>query len=155
MTSHFVPIRIAVLAVIEDQGQYLLLRRFKTGWRDGFYTCVGGHLEGKESLREAMARELKEEVGIEVSLEDLEFVHLLHISANVADDEFLYNIFRVKKYSGVPSICEPDKSDALEWFPIEKLPENIVPLIGHCLQKVQQGEYYSEYGWKDTERELA
>jgi len=149
MANHFFPVRVAVLAIIEAEDKLLLLRRYNTGWRDGLFTLVGGHADGNESLRTAMARELEEEIGIKVSDEDLDFVHLLHISPKVAGDEFFYNIFKVKKYQGTPSICEPNKADALEWFLFDKLPENIIPLMKVTLTKIYQGEIYSEYGWKD------
>lgn len=155
MANHFFPVRVAVLAVIEDKGNLLLLRRYKTGWRDGLFTLVGGHADGQESLREAMARELKEEIGIEVAPDALEFLHLLHISPKVAGDEFFYNIFKVKEYQGTPIICEPNKADALEWFAKSSLPDNIIPLMKITLDKIENGETYSEYGWKDSENDIA
>lgn len=143
------------MAVIERDGKLLLQRRFKTGWRDGFYSLVGGNAEGNESLREALSRELKEEIGIETDIGDLEFLHLLHISPKVAGVDFFYNFFKVKNYKGVPRLCEPDKSDALDWFSGDSLPANIVPNIKTSLEKIKKGEIYSEYGWESSETDLA
>ena len=151
--KHLFPVKVAVLAVIEKDGKYLLQRRFQTGWRDGYFTFVGGHADGNESLKEALVRELKEEIGIEVKAKDLEFMHLMHISPKVATAEFLYNVFYVRSYVGEPKICEPDKSDGLEWFSWDNLPENMIPIVKKAWELARSGTYYSEYGWLPEEVE--
>lgn len=153
MGNHYFPVRIAVTAVIEKDGKCLLQRRFNTGWRDGYFSMVGGHADGKESLKSALIRELKEEIGIDVQESDLDLVHILHISPKVASDEFIYNVFKVKAYIGTPSICEPEKSDALEWFDIHALPENTIPIVKRTLNLINTGSNYSQYGWLPDEVE--
>ncbi|NMB69868.1 NUDIX domain-containing protein [candidate division WWE3 bacterium] len=155
MSNHILSVRIAVLAVIEKDGKYLLQRRFKTGWRDGYFSLVGGNSDGNETLREALVRELKEEIGIQVKTEDLDFIHLLHISPKVAGNEFFYNVFYVKAFTGEPKICEPEKSDKLEWFSWENLPDNLIPTVKKCWEDARSGIYYSEYGWLPNETEKA
>ncbi|HIE41446.1 MAG TPA: NUDIX domain-containing protein, partial [Candidatus Aenigmarchaeota archaeon] len=58
------------LVLIKDN-KILLSRRFNTGFHDGEYSFPAGHLDGNETLIQAMVREAKEEIGIELKPEDL------------------------------------------------------------------------------------
>lgn len=73
----FIP---SVYLILLKDNKILLLRRYNTGFRDGEYSFVAGHLDGNETLRQAMIREAKEEANIELDLTDLELVHTMNRS---------------------------------------------------------------------------
>jgi 8-oxo-dGTP diphosphatase len=58
----------AVYLILRRDSQVLLLKRANTGYQDGKYSLIAGHLEGDELATEATAREAKEEAGISVTL---------------------------------------------------------------------------------------
>ena len=60
----------AQLFLIEGD-EILLLRRYNTGYEDGNYSIVAGHIDGNESVIKAMQREALEEAGIKIKEEDL------------------------------------------------------------------------------------
>lgn len=75
-------LRSAVYLFLINDDKILLSKRKNTGWEDGNYTLVSGHLEGNESVFDAMTREAKEEAGISVLKKDLEVVGVMHRLAN-------------------------------------------------------------------------
>jgi len=155
MPGVYFPVQIAVIGLLEKDGKYLLHKRNNTSWRSGWYSLPGGRAEGKESLKTALIRELREEIGIEALSDDLELVHIFHLAPKVASDEFIYHIFRVKKWAGDPFNAEPNKCTEVSWYPKENMPEKTVPIIKSIVIKIENGENYSEYGWKESETESA
>ena len=61
-----------------NKKQVLLALRKNTGYNDGEYELPGGHVEEGEDLFQAMIREAKEELNIELKREDLKIEHILH-----------------------------------------------------------------------------
>ncbi|MBX2870887.1 MAG: NUDIX domain-containing protein, partial [Saprospiraceae bacterium] len=66
------------LFIFNNTGQLLMARRYNTGYEDGNYSVVAGHVEEHETVLEAARREAKEEVGIGIAVEDFRFVHVMH-----------------------------------------------------------------------------
>ena len=63
----------------EGKKEVLLQERVNTGYMDGKYdVAVSGHLEKGETLAQAIVREAKEEIGIEIEPHNLEPVAIIH-----------------------------------------------------------------------------
>jgi len=135
-----------VYLVLIKNDKILLLRRFNTGFMDGYYSFPAGHIEPKETLRQAMVREAKEEIGIEIDKEDLRLVHIIH--RKESNEERINFFFTTEKYKGEPKIREPHKCDNLNWFNLNNLPDNVIPYIRQSIENISQRKIYSEYGWK-------
>ncbi len=125
-----------------------MLQRYNTGYEDGNYSFVAGHVEIEEGPVAAMLREAKEEAGITLSKEHLKFVHVLHRNcpdARVYVDYF----FEAHLWEGEPTIKEPNKCSALTWFPINNLPQNIIPYIKTILERIYRDKLvFSEIGYE-------
>jgi len=74
-----------------------------------------GHLDGGETVTQAAIREAREEIGIELSPEDVAVAGTMH---------------RKSRTERAPSNCEPDKCDDLLWAPLGTLPANTCPASG-------------------------
>lgn len=137
----------AYLVLMNETGQVLLLRRFNTGYHDGMYSLVAGHVEENETYTQAVLREAKEEAGIDLILDKLKVGHVMHRKSDTDGSERVDIFYVAKDWQGEVCNVETDKCDELTWFDIEQLPENVIEYIKVALNNIQQGVFYSEVGW--------
>lgn len=138
--------------ILKKDGKTLLLRRFNTGYHDGDQSLIAGHLDGEETFREAMAREAKEKVGIDVKPADLRVVHVMHRFEpdNPPGLKERIDIFTMADtWEGELSNLEPQKCDDLAWFNTNNLPGNTIPYVKFILQQIEDNVFYSEFGFED------
>lgn len=139
-------LRVAVYLLLFKDGKVLLQRRFNTGWMDGKYSLIAGHIDGNEAIYTAMIREAFEEANIKVTKEDLFPATVFHRKSS--DLEYVDFFFVAKNWEGEPTIMEKDKSDDLSWFPLDKLPETILPYIRDAINNYKNNIPFSESGWE-------
>lgn len=139
----------AVLPIIlnkkNDNIQILLHRRKDTGYEDGKWDISGsGHIDEGETAQMAVIRECKEELGIDIKIEDLSFVHLAHRVSKSGGRTYYDIYFLVNKYRGIPKIMEPNKSSELKWFEINNLPSDIMDIRKIVMDNFKNQIAYSE-----------
>ncbi len=134
----------AVHLLLIKEGKILLARRFQTGYEDGNYSLIAGHLDGNETARAAMCREAREEAAIKIEPAALQLAHVIH---RHAEDERIDFFFVATRWQGEPTITEPDKCDDLSWWELSQLPPNVVPYVRAAIESVAAGSIYSEFGW--------
>jgi len=104
---------VAVSTAVFRDGRALITRRARAPWA-GAFSLPGGVVEVGESLAEAAARELMEEVG--VVAEDYRFVR--HVEPIQRDGarvraHFVICVFAARWLRGEPALSE--EVDALDW----------------------------------------
>lgn len=109
--------------------EVLLQHRAGTGYMDGCWATVAGHVDPGESVHEAAVREALEEVGVVVEPEDLRPLTALHRLERGGPqvEQRLDAFFEVTRWSGEPVLREPDRADALAWHRLTALPDPVVP----------------------------
>jgi len=148
-TSRFTVIP-AVHLLLVASGEILLLRRFNTGYEDGKHSVVAGHLDGDEQATHAMAREAAEEAGLTIAVADLALVHVMH-RRSPGEPERIDLFFSARAWQGTPGVMERDRCDEVRWWPLERLPEPMVPYVRAAIGHYRRGVVFSEFGWTRDE----
>jgi 8-oxo-dGTP diphosphatase len=111
-----------VAAVLRDaQGRVLIAQRPAGKHMGGYWEFPGGKIAAGESTEQALARELTEELGIQ-----LRRCHrLLQLRHDYADRTVDLEVLIVDDYGGVPISLE---GQALKWVPADELDnEGLLP----------------------------
>lgn len=130
--------------ILRQKNQILFHLRKNTGYLDGMWSLVAGHVEDGESATTAMIREAREEIGIELSPAEIRVVHIMHRKTNRLNVDVFFDC---QSWRGVIQNLEPDKCAKLEFFPLNSLPSNVVDYNDMALRSVLKGDFYSELGW--------
>jgi 8-oxo-dGTP pyrophosphatase MutT (NUDIX family) len=136
---------VAVHLLLVNENKILLLRRYNTGYEDGNYSVVAGHIDGGEDVFSAMIREAKEEAGIDICVENLEVIQVMH--RKKGHEERIDYFFKSSKWNGNIQIMETDKCDELKWVEIDNLPENMVDYVHAAIKNYIENIKFSVYGW--------
>ena len=137
-----VPASYVVLLRGEGSGREVLLHlRQGTGFRDGYWATMAGHVEEGETARAAAAREALEECGVRIAEDDLQPLTTLHrITPGAGQVEQRVDFFwAAEEWTGVPRITEPEKSADLRWFPLASPPDPVVPHELEVLTRLASG----------------
>lgn len=129
--------------------EVLLSKRQNTGFKDGEYVLVGGHVEQDETLVEAVIREVKEELGIVIHSSELSLAHVMHRRkcSNEDDDrvEFFFNFNPRQEYDIYNK--ETEFCSELSWFPLDTMPTNTADYIINVIENIEKNNLYSTFGW--------
>ncbi len=134
--------------ILKQENKILLIRRFNTGFEDGNYSMIAGHVDQGETFTEAIIREAEEEAGITLASKDVRLVHIMHRKSHVNAEERVDAYFLAETWEGTLENNEPEKCDDFSWFPMDDLPSNTISYITAAIKHIQQNTFYSEYGWK-------
>jgi len=129
--------------------QVLLQLRQNTGYADGMWDCSSsGHLEENESITTAAQRETQEEINISLTKEELIFICVDHKKTLTENGSYFNFYFIAENTKATPKICEPTKCKDLQWFDIEKLPDNMIADRKIALNNFFQKKYFNELNWE-------
>lgn len=127
----------AAYAVVRNhQWQVLLLQRQNTGYLDGYWNLPAGHVENGEDPIDACIRELYEEAGLTTQKENLTFLAYSTHPAFGQPFKYLDFTFVVNTYTGEAKNNESEKCSQIGFFPLNNLPENIIPEQLAMLKKI-------------------
>ena len=136
---------VAVHLFLIREGCVLLLRRANTGYEDGSYSVIAGHLDGSEEVIAAAIREAREEAGISLAPSAVSVVGVMHRRADV---EYINFFLAASEWSGEVVNAEPHTCDDLAWHSLDALPTNTIPYVRRALDNYRRGIWFDSFGWE-------
>lgn len=137
---------VAVHIIIIKDGKILLERSIKPNKNMyGKLVIPSGHLKAGENVVEAMKREAKEKLDIE--LKDFELVQIMNV--NGFSDVYDCYFFVCKDYDGEIKNNEKEVTKKLEWYPIDKPIEGLLEYMQYALDKYLENNRltFTMFGW--------
>ena len=135
---------VAVHLLLIKDNKILIIKRFNTGFCDGMYSLPAGHVEKGENVRDAMIRETKEEINIDVS-KNLKVVEVMNRKGT--DQERIDYFFLAKEWTGKINNNEKDKCSLIKWVNIDKLPQNTIPYIKYAVKMYLKKQKFTMFDW--------
>ena len=131
----------ASYVALRRRGEVLLQLRQNTGFRDGHWALLAGHVEPEESVYEAAVRETYEESGVRVRASDLIALTTVHrtLRGGGPIEQRCDFFFGATAWEGTPSIREPGKCADMRWWPLDSLPDPMPPHERTVLDAVAAG----------------
>lgn len=131
--------------LLKQKNNILLSLRKNTGYCDGMWSLVAGHVEDGESATSGMIREAFEEIGIALHPAQIQVVHMMHRKTDRLNVDLFFDC---QSWQDTIKNLEPEKCEKLEFFSLDALPSNIVDYIAMALKYIREGKLYSELGWE-------
>ncbi len=127
-----------VSCFLEHNGEILLLHRNDGNGDDDTWGVPAGKMETGESPASAMVRELREEIGFKININDL--VYFKKVYVKYPNYDFVFHIFR-STLTQKPVIYLNDESKDFTWLkPDDALKINLIQDEDACIKLV-----YSTY----------
>ena len=105
---------IAIAAFVDGERLLLGHRHPARRWYPDCWDLIGGHIEPGESAEEAVRRECREEIAVEI-------LALRRVEVDVGDETLRAHVYVVSRWRGQPVNAAPDEHDELGWFTVDRL----------------------------------
>ncbi|MGR9099277.1 MAG: Nudix family hydrolase [Gammaproteobacteria bacterium] len=119
MTAHD-PVHVAVGLIKNQAGEILITRRADGAHQGGLWEFPGGKVEAGETVGQALARELEEELNIRIGRQG----PAITVRYRYPDKSVLLDVRRIEQFSGNPQPCE---GQPMKWVRPEELPHHAFP----------------------------
>jgi len=140
------------LIIKNENGEVLLQRRQGTNLWPGYLALPAGHIDEGENAYEAAIREAKEELGIEINIDDITDTFVVN-RKNKSLPPYYDVYFEVDKYQGNIKIAEPKKCSQLLWANMSDLPDDMIDFEKEAIEKNAHGIKFS-ITYADNEKKL-
>jgi 8-oxo-dGTP diphosphatase len=137
---------VTVCLILLKDDKVLLHRRHGTGWSDGFYAVPGGVVESDEGVINAVIRESREEINIHLLPEWLTLGCVMHTKMP-GRHEAVDFFFVSRQWEKDIINTEPHKHDQLQFYPLDNIPQPIIPFMHEGIKRSLAGSTLVEFGF--------
>lgn len=140
------------LIIKNGNGEVLLQRRQGTKLWPGYLALPAGHIDEGENAYDAAIREAREELGIEIKVEDIVDTFVAN-RKNKSLPPYYDVYFEVSKYVGEIIIAEPEKCSELVWCSPFNLPDDMIDFEKEAIENNANGIKFS-VTYADNEKKI-
>lgn len=128
-----------VVGALVRGGRVLLVHRIPAKRaRPNLWDLPGGVIETGESELGALARELREELGVRIATSSAS--HLCRLTAGPPEAPALLSAWHVEDWQGTPANLALEEHDDIGWFGIDDLPPPPHIVVRTALMQVMQSQ---------------
>ncbi len=132
--------------IITKEGKILLQKRKGSKLWPGYYALPAGHIDDGENQYDALVREAKEEMGINLNSKNIinSYVVLRRNYFEIDGkklEPYIDYYFEIEKYQGEPKIIEENKCEELLWVDPYNLPKPFINYAGAFLHNKDMKTY--------------
>jgi 8-oxo-dGTP diphosphatase len=127
-----------VTAALVHEGRVLLVHRSpnRRVYPD-VWDLPGGHIEAGETELDALAREMHEELSVQIATGSA--IHLCRLEVGRGEESVRFSAWIVGEWEGTPTNAAPDEHDEIRWFQPEELPPLVHELVRTAVAEAMRG----------------
>lgn len=137
------PVGVSVLLVRKFTRQYdILLGIRQNTSAEGFWSTPGGRVEENENIFQAAVREVKEECGVDIYVDDLRLI-AVHELFRYNQHYIMFYILATRYVGGIKNLITKQCKEWV-WFNVENIPSNCTepdPVIAHLNYALNDDEF--------------
>ena len=152
MSGTYPKVGVGIIVIKKEHGKsYIMLHQRRGEHSSGYWGSGGGHLELGESLQEGALRELSEEAGSQVKVENVQFLGVMNFT-EMQPKHYVDISFSAEWVSGEPTNSAPEETTDWQWFDLDKLPSPLFPPIEKYLVALKTGQHFFDASFADNKK---
>jgi 8-oxo-dGTP diphosphatase len=138
-----------VFLLLTRHDRVLLALRQGTGFADGQWNLPSGKAETGESAVAAVIREAREEIGIQLTEDEVSYAATVHCRNSDTDTRvgLFFQATARQSPLGDPYNAEPHKCAKIAWHPMAMLPDATMPYSALGISLYQRKASFGTTGW--------